>query len=57
MKRKNSVAQKPKDLVIKPGDYQPTRKELDEKQDMPGMSDKQVRKSFFQLFNFVKKED
>ena len=56
MKRNTNTAQKPKDLEIKPSDYQPTRKELREEQDMPGMSDKQVRKSFFQLFNFVKKD-
>ncbi len=55
MKRNTSATPKPKNLVIKSSDYQPTRKELDEKQDMPGMSDKQVRDSFFRPFNFIKK--
>ncbi len=46
MKRNTNAAQKPKDLEIKPSDYQSTRKELREKQDMLGMSNKQVRDSF-----------
>lgn len=55
MKPKTKLAQKPRDLKLKPSDYQPTRTELREEHDMPGMPDKKIRDSFFRPFNIVKK--
>ena len=49
--QKTKPTQKPVDLELKPGDYQPSRKELE--YDMPGMTDKQVRDSFFRPFNLT----
>ncbi len=36
-----------KRLTPKPSTYQPTAKELKEEQDMPGLSDEEIRETFF----------
>lgn len=56
MRKSEKPVQKPKDLAVKPSDYQPSRKELREDQDMPGMSDKEVRDVFFRPFKFIDKD-
>ncbi len=41
-------------MVLPPKDYQPSKAEMDVGIDMPGMSDEQVRETFFRPFNFVR---
>ena len=53
--QKTKPAKKPVDLEIKASDYQPSRQELREEHDMPGMTDKQIKERFFRPFNLVKK--
>ena len=44
----------PVDLLMPPKDYQPSKAEQEEEIDMPGMSDEQLRETFFRPFRFVK---
>ena len=37
-----------------PKDYQPSKADLEEEFDMPGMSDKQLHDTFFRPFRFVR---
>ena len=43
-----------KTMVLPPKDYQPSKAEMDDGIDMPGMSDEQVRETFFRPFTFVR---
>ncbi|MCY4313926.1 MAG: hypothetical protein OXD44_09605 [Gammaproteobacteria bacterium] len=45
----------PRRLNIKPGNYQPGRKEYSEMHDMPGMNDNQIRNAFFKPFQIATK--
>ncbi len=44
-----------RNITVKPPDYQPSAKELNEEHDMPGMSRKQIRDTFFRPFNVTEK--
>lgn len=52
-KRKRKILE-PIALGEKPATYQPSKKELEEKHDMPGMNAKEVRETFFRPFKFNK---
>ena len=43
-----------KTMVLPPKDYQPSKAEMEEEIDMPSMSDKQVRETFFRPFNLIR---
>lgn len=44
----------PVDLPMPPAGYQPSKAEQEEEIDMPGMTDQQLRETFFRPFRFVK---
>lgn len=44
----------PRDLPMPPKGYQPSKADMEEEFDMPGMSDAQLRDTFFRPFRFVK---
>ena len=44
--------QEPTPLPMPPPGYQPSKAELEEEFDMPGLSDEQVRERFFRPFRF-----
>ena len=44
-----------RNIEVKPPTYQPSAKELNEKHDMPGMTDKQIRETFFRPFHVTEK--
>ena len=44
----------PREIAIPPKDYQPSKAEMEEGFDMPGMSDDQVREAFFRPFRIVR---
>ncbi len=41
-------------MRIPPKHYQPNKAEKEEETDMPGMSDEEVRRTFFRPLNFVR---
>ena len=49
---KRRTAQEPRTLHIPPPGYQPSKAELEEEFNMPGISDKEVREPFFRPFRF-----
>ena len=53
-KRRPEHIPEPRDLTMPPEGYQPRKGELEEEIDMPGMSEKRVRDTFFRPFRFVK---
>ena len=44
----------PRTVALPPNDYQPSKAELEEEIDMPGMSDEELRRSFFRPVKFVR---
>ena len=44
----------PRTVRLPPKDYQPSKAELEEESDMPGMSDDELRRTFFRPFDFVR---
>ena len=54
MKPKRKRIPPRRDLHMPPKGYQPSKAELDEEIDMPGMSDKQLRDTFFRPFRIVR---
>ena len=42
----------PREIELPPRGYQPRKAELEAEVDMPGMTDEQVRKTFFRPFKF-----
>ena len=44
----------PRPVVLKPKDYQPSKAELEEEFDMPGMSDEELRRTFFRPVRFIR---
>ena len=44
----------PRPLKLAPTDYQPSKADLEEEIDMPGMTDTQLRDTFFRPFRFIK---
>ena len=53
-KRRPERIPEPRALPMLPEGYQPRKEELEEEIDMPGMSEKRVRDTFFRPFRFVK---
>lgn len=43
----------PRDMIVQDGKYQPSRNELREDMDMPGLTQEQVRRAFARPFRFV----
>ena len=57
MKRTDRPAQqipRPRQITLPPKDYQPSKANMEEEIDMPGLSDKQVRKTFCRPFNVIR---
>ena len=57
MKRTNRPAKRipaPRDMTLPPKDYQPNKAEMEEEIDMPGMSDQELRETFFRPFRFIR---
>ena len=54
MKPKRKRIPPRRDLHMPPKGYQPSKAELEEEIDMPGMSDKQLRDTFFRPFRIVR---
>ena len=46
----------PRIVKVRARDYQPSKAELEEEIDMPGMSLKQMREAFFRPFRFERSE-
>ena len=46
----------PRDPHLPSKDYQPSKAEMEEEFDMPGMSDDQVREAFFRPVRFVRSD-
>ena len=46
----------PRIVTLPPKGYQPSKADLEEEFDMPGMSDQQLRETFFRPFNFVRED-
>ena len=44
----------PRTVVLPPKDYQPSKAELEEEFDMPGMSDEELRRTFFRPIRVVR---
>ena len=53
---KRRAAQEPRTLPLPPPGYQPSKAELEEEFDMPGLTDQEVRDRFFRPFRFVRQE-
>ena len=53
-KAKKARLPEPRDLSMPPRVYQPSKAEMEEEIDMPGMSDLQLQDTFFRPFRFVK---
>ena len=49
---KRRAAPAPRTLPLPPPGYQPSKAELEEEVDMPGLTDEQVRERFFRPFRF-----
>ena len=45
----------PRTLTMPGNEHQPTKAEMEEEMDMPGMSTDQVRLTFFRPFKFIRK--
>ena len=59
MKRINRPPQHipaPRDMPLPPKDYQPSKADMEEGIDMPGMSDAKIRETFFLPFKFVRQD-
>ena len=60
MKRTNQPAAhipEPRTIPLPPSDYQPSKAEMEEEFDMPGMSDEEIRRTFFRPFKFVRESE
>lgn len=53
---KRRAAQKPRTLPLPPPGYQPSKAELEEEFEMPGLSEEEMRQTFFQPFKFVREQ-
>ena len=47
----------PRTVTLPPKDYQPSKAELEEEIDMPGMSDEEIRRTFFRPFKIVRESE
>jgi len=55
-KRPKQPTPKPMELVLKPSSYQPSKAEMEEEFDMPGLSLNEIRAAFFRPFH-IRHED
>ena len=55
-KPKSRAVQEPRTLPLPPTGYQPSKAELEEEFDMPGLSHEEARKRFFRPFRFDRQE-
>ena len=53
---KRRAAQEPRTLPLPPSGYQPSKAELEEEFDMPGLSHEEVRERFFRPFRFEREK-
>lgn len=53
---KRRAAQEPRTLPLPPPGYQPSKAELEEEIDMPGLSDQEMRETFFRPFRIVREQ-
>ena len=44
----------PRDIPLPSNEYQPSKADMEAETDMPGMSDDELRRTFFRPFNFVR---
>ena len=56
LRPKHRAAQEPRTLPLPPPGYQPSKAELEEEFDMPGLTDQEVRDRFFRPFRFVREK-
>lgn len=56
-KNKRHAAEEPRTLPLPPPGYQPSKAELEEEIDMPGLSDEEVRETFFRPFRFEREQE
>lgn len=56
VKPKKQCVPGPRDLVVKPATYQPSKADLEEQHDMFGMNKRQIRSAFFRPFKIVEKD-
>ncbi len=54
-KPKKSKPKKPVLLSLKPRSHQPSKKELEETEDMPAMSERELRETFMRPFRITEK--
>ncbi len=54
-KKRKAQPPKPIDVTLKPRSYQPSKKELEEEMDMPGMTEKQIRDTFMRPIRVTEK--
>ena len=52
---KRHVDREPQPLPLPPKDHQPSKAELKEEFDTPGLSDEETRRRFFRSFRFERK--
>lgn len=52
IKAKRRTDREPRTLPLPPPGYQPSKAELEEEIDMPGLSDEEARRLFFRPFRF-----
>ena len=53
---KRRAALEPRKLPMPPPGYQPSKAEIEEESDMPGLSDQEMRETFFRPFRFVREK-
>ena len=53
---KRRPAQEPRTLPLPPPGYQPSKAELEEEFDMPGLTDEEARRRFFRPFRFEREK-
>ena len=53
---KRRSVQEPRTLPFPPPGHQPSKAELEEEFDMPGLTDQEMRDTFFRPFRFVREE-
>ena len=56
-KKRKAKIPPPRDIELRPSTYQPSRAELREKHDMPGLTDELIRDTFFRPFRVTEKRD
>jgi len=52
--RPKTYIREPRGVYIKSNTYQPSKAELEEEIDMPGMDDEKIRRTFFRPVKFIR---